>query len=340
PSVVDAGEARRYIQIIGSAPPGLSGSRPDEERSAMSTSAAVHLATQSGWYRFEPRGQGWEPVERALTYWNMTCLAVDPVDPRHVYLGTEHSGIFESRDGGATWRRPDPNVPRLSTFAMLALPGQVLVGTVPAELYARDDAGWHEREEVRRGVGGAVFPPSPELGSRTRYLAVDPKVPSRLYAAIEVGGLLISDDGGLTWRAADDSLGDPDVHQILACTHDPELLVAACGESIYRSEDRGATWQDVTPPGGRTYGMAAAEDGEGVVYVGLARGRPNTWLGPERADGAIVRSARGGSGWETVVEGLRGGVMDLCAAPDGRGVLAATSEGDLLAVDDAGCRTL
>ncbi len=306
----------------------------------MSTSAALHLATQSGWYRFEPAGDGWAPAARALTYWTMTCLAVDPVDPRRVYLGTEHSGIFESTDGGATWRRPEPNVPRLTTFAMLAAPGQLLVGTVPAELYARNEDGWQEREEMRRSVGGAVFPPSPALGSRTRYLAADPAVPERLYAAIEVGGLLVSDDGGQTWRAGDAGLGDPDVHQVLPCVHDPDLVVAACGESVYRSLDRGASWQEATPPGGRTYGMAVAEDGQGTLYVGVARGRPNTWLGPARADAAILRSADGGASWEPIVEGLRGGVMDLCPAPGGHGVLAATSEGDLLAVDAAGCRTL
>jgi photosystem II stability/assembly factor-like uncharacterized protein len=306
----------------------------------MSTPGALHVATQSGWYRFEPRGDEWVAVERALTYWGATCLAVDPVDRRIVYVGTEHSGVFASIDGGATWRRADPNVPRLSTFAMLALPGQLLVGTVPAELYAREADGWRERDDVRRGVGAALFPPNPDLGSRTRYLAVDPSVPERVYCAIEVGGLLGSDDGGRTWHTTDEGLGDPDVHQVWPCLAEPELVLAACGESIYRSKDRGAHWEETTPPGGRTYGMAVAEDGAGALYVGLARNRPNTWLGPARADGAILRSRDGGTRWEPVVEGLRGGVMDLCTAPDGRGILAATSEGDVLAIGESGIRTV
>jgi photosystem II stability/assembly factor-like uncharacterized protein len=118
-----------------------------------------------------------------------------------------------------------------------------------------------------------------------------------------------------------------------------ELVVAACGESIYRSTDRGDRWQDATPPGDRTYGMAAAESVDGAIYVGLARGRPNTWLGEARADGAILRSGDGGARWEPVAEQLRGGVMDLCAAPDG-GVIAATSEGDLLLLNGSACRTI
>lgn len=60
---------------------------------------AMHLATRSGWYRFERKGKDWLPAGRALTYWSVTCLTVDPEDPWSVYAGTEHSGIFVSRDG-------------------------------------------------------------------------------------------------------------------------------------------------------------------------------------------------------------------------------------------------
>lgn len=73
-----------------------------------------------------------------------------------------------------------------------------------------------------------------------------------------------------------------------------------------------------------------------MIYLGIACGRPNTWLRHERADAAIFRSR--GRGWEPVVDGLRGGVMDLCAAPDGSAILAATSEGELLSIDRTGYR--
>src|SRR5919109_976068 len=108
---------------------------------------ALHLATHSGWYRFEWRSENWTQTHRALTYWNMTCLQVDPEDPSHIYLGTEHSGLFISNNGGADWKRADPNVPRFTTTSMLALPGKILVGTVPAALYcAGTGAGWQELE--------------------------------------------------------------------------------------------------------------------------------------------------------------------------------------------------
>ena len=96
---------------------------------------ALHLATHSGWYRYERRGENWEQTDRALTFWQMSCIQVDPDNPKQVYAGTEHSGMFVSKDGGKDWQRAEPNVPILEMSAMLALSGKVLVGTRPAALY-------------------------------------------------------------------------------------------------------------------------------------------------------------------------------------------------------------
>ena len=86
---------------------------------------ALHVATYSGWYRFEQRNEQWTQVEKALTFWKLTGLQVDPLDPRHVYAATEHSGLFVSANGGAEWKRAKPNVPRLTTVSLLALPGAI-----------------------------------------------------------------------------------------------------------------------------------------------------------------------------------------------------------------------
>ncbi len=300
----------------------------------------LHLATQSGWYRFERRGEEWQQAQRALTYWSLTCLAVDPEEPQLVYAGSEHSGLFLTRDGGAHWIRSNPNVPKLMLFSALALPGTVMVGTIPSAVYkSKNGGGWEEMEGVRIGSKGATFPPSPELQSRTRYLAVDPAAPARLYAAIEVGGLLLSDDGGKSWIAANEGLTDPDVHEVLPCERKPGMVFAACGDKVFRSFDRAAHWEEITPPS-HDYGMSLAEDGNGVVYLGSARGRPNTWLRESGADAAILRSRDAGSHWEPVVAGLRGGVMSMCSNPNGRGILAGTSDGELISVDDSSSRVI
>ena len=66
---------------------------------------ALHLATYSGWYRFKQHDQQWIQTDRALTFWKMTSLQVDPDDARQIYLATEHSGLFVTGNGGSgsTW---------------------------------------------------------------------------------------------------------------------------------------------------------------------------------------------------------------------------------------------
>ena len=102
---------------------------------------ALHVATYSGWYRFAQQDRQWVQTYRALTFWKMTSLQIDPEDPAHVYLATEHSGLFVSDNGGADWQRAKPNVPRLTTTSLLALPGAILAGTVPAALYRASNGG-------------------------------------------------------------------------------------------------------------------------------------------------------------------------------------------------------
>ena len=302
---------------------------------------ALHLATYSGWYRFEQREQQWVQTDKALTFWKMSSLQVDPESPRHIYVATEHSGLFITNSGGTDWQRTKPNVPRLTTTSLLALPGIIFTGTVPAALYcASNGSGWQELEGVRRGATGGSFPPSPELGARTRFLAADNETPRRLYAAIEVGGLLVSDDNGQHWSAATDGLDDPDVHQILPAVKTKGLVVAACGEGAYRSTDRGEHWENITPPGMRTFGSSVTEDNSGTVYLAMALGRPNTWLRKDRADAALFSSHDGGAHWEIAVERLPGGVMAMCPASDKRGVFASTSEGDVIHVGPSGSRTI
>lgn len=297
---------------------------------------ALHLATHSGWYRLERRGEDWVQADRALTFWQMSCIQVDPDDPKRVYIGTEHSGMFVTDDCGLDWTRANPNVPCLTMSSMLALPGKLLVGTMPAALYSTcEGGGWQELKGVRQGAVGGSFPPNPDFPARTRVLSRENNNGGRLFAGIEVAGILVSDDEGGSWQAANEGLTDPDIHQILPSKKTRGLVIAACGEGVSRSTEHGSHWQKVTPGGGRTYGNALAEDDSGTIYLGITQDRPRTWTRAGRAKTAIFKSTNGAA-WELLTDKISGGVMDLCAAPGGSGVLVATADGEVIAVKPSG----
>jgi photosystem II stability/assembly factor-like uncharacterized protein len=298
--------------------------------------SVLHLATHSGWYRFDRQGEEWVQTDRALTFWQMSCIQVDPDDARRVYIGTEHSGMFVTDNGGKEWLRANPNVPCLAMSSMIALPDQLLVGTMPAALYSKPtDATWQELKGVRQGAVGGVFPPNPDFPARTRVLAKEQNGGGRLFAGIEVAGILVSDDDGQNWKSVNDGLTDPDIHQILPSRKVSGLVVTACGEGVSRSTNHGDRWEKVTPAGGRTYGNALAEDDEGNIYLGITQDRPRTWTRAGRAHTAIFKS-KDGADWRLLTEKMSGGVMDLCPAPDGKGVLAATADGEVVSVRSSG----
>jgi hypothetical protein len=96
--------------------------------SATKGKKALHVATFSGWYRFEQDGEEFKQTKRDLSYWTLTCMSVDPANPEKIYAGSEHSGLFYTENGGARWQRAEPNTPKMMLFSALAHNGGVMVG--------------------------------------------------------------------------------------------------------------------------------------------------------------------------------------------------------------------
>jgi photosystem II stability/assembly factor-like uncharacterized protein len=77
----------------------------------------------------------------------------------------------------------------------------------------------------------------------------------RIYAAVEIGGVLRSDDLGATWRLVAGSTGDPDfnalvprtflhpdVHEVAVLSASEDVVFAATMCGLYRSHDGGKKW--------------------------------------------------------------------------------------------------
>jgi hypothetical protein len=74
--------------------------------------------------------------------------------------------------------------------------------------------------------------------------------------------------------------------------------------------------------------------------LGITQDRPRTWTRAGRAHTAIFKSSDGAN-WQLLTEKMSGGVMDICGAADGDGVLISTADGEVVSVDPSGkTRTL
>lgn len=105
-------------------------------------------------------------------------------------------------------------------------------------------------------------------------IVVNPRNSDHVYIAISSAGIFESQDGGQTWQPKNKGLKatylpNPDVeighdpHLLLMCKDHPNVLWQQNHSGIFRTEDGGAHWDDITGKGGvPDYGFALAVDSE------------------------------------------------------------------------------
>jgi len=212
------------------------------------------LATEQGAIVCEREGERWHQAARGLTDQHVTSV----IAREGVILAGTENGVFRSEDDGQTWEEASNGLTNRHVRWMAFHPDisdLEFAGTEPANIFVSHDGGtsWRACEEVAqlRDKYKWSLPYSPEAGC-VRGFAFHG---SRIYAAVEVGGLLRSDDSGETWQLAEGSDGNPsfegppepfiypDVHSIEVHPSSPNLVYAPTGGGFYRSNDGGKTWK-------------------------------------------------------------------------------------------------
>jgi len=292
------------------------------------------LATENGVVTAEHTGNDWREIARSLVDKQVTSL----IARERVVLAGTTAGIFRSGDHGQTWQSSSsltyPHVRWLAYHPDIS--DREFAGTEPASIFVSHDGAqtWRECPEVAlaRDKHRWSLPYSPQAGC-VRGFAFHG---SRAYAAVEVGGVLRSDDGGESWRLAEGSDGNPDlngppkpfiypdVHSIAVHPSSPDLVCAPTGGGFYRSTDGGKTWHSLYV----CYCRAVWHDPSDAAHL---------ILGPADgvdANGRIEESRDGGQTWQLASKGLsvpwRRHMVERFFQADDE-LLAVLSNGELLA---------
>jgi photosystem II stability/assembly factor-like uncharacterized protein len=294
--------------------------------------SVVALAEHDGVWHAEP------VVRRA----GLACVAIDLRAPERLLAGGRGAGLWQSDDGGATWRATGPEETDVFSVAISPVDGTLYAGYEPSMLFRSDDGGatWSELAALRRIPSAPTwsFPPRPWT-SHVRWISPSPHDGALLLVGIELGGLMRSDDGGASW--SDHAAGaQRDVHALAWHPRAAGRAYEAGGGGAAWSADGGVSWQAADEGRDRhyTWALAVDPDDPDCWYVSASTG-PFAAHGRRHAEARVYRW-RGDGPWRPLDGGLPPVLesMPYALAFVGARLFAGLADGRLYASDDGGDR--
>lgn len=298
---------------------------PIHDMSVEPATGAIYAAAGSPWYgpavwRSDDLGASWSHSSAGLTYgdggpaiptvWNVTAAH------GAVFAGVEPAGLFRSDDGGATWA------------------------------HVAGLTGHPSRPAWEPGNGGLIL----------HTIVPHASDPRRLWVGISAVGTFETRDGGATWEPRNrgvraDFLPDPHpeigqcVHKLVAAAGEPETLYQQNHCGVYRSDDGGTAWTEITAglPSQFGFPMVAHPRDPATAWVIPLNGDDRGRFMPNAA-AAAWRTRDRGATWERQAAGLPQehaylGVLREAMAVDRLdpvGVFFGTSNGELWTSADEG----
>ena len=301
---------------------------------------------QSGLYRMAVGDNRWKLLKHGLPEAPaIRAIAIHPRQPEVVYVGTQE-GPYRSTDHGAHWEKVNVPDHRLPVWSLLFHPRDANVmyaGYENCEIY-RSDTGGESWEQLPVQVHFPEITMAPGANPAKRILGMAGSLsdPDVLYAAIEVGGMICTHDGGEHWENLshgqylnDDTV---DMHGVLLSRQRPETVFAVSRAGLFRSDDRGDHWH---------YVRLGPLNEKGQTYCRSIRdvpGDPKTvWIAAganfQSDVGALFRSTDSGLSWKRVDMGRQPQSTMFSIAFDEHQpqcAYAATTGGEVFGSQDSG----
>jgi photosystem II stability/assembly factor-like uncharacterized protein len=251
---------------------------------------------------------------------SVQAVTIHPTNRDIVFAGTQ-DGPYRSTDGGTTWARTNfPSGLQVWSIAVHPRDARVVyAGTSPVGVFKSEDGG-----ETWRALPNIKQPDRIKMSfaCRVMRLGIVPGARDAIYAALEVGGVMRSLDGGEQWEDVAEHLvalsdkphlkskiqsdseaeGMLDAHALLVSDAAPGAVFLAVRMGLFRSDDKGKTWQDLEV--GRFSPLTYGRD------IRMSPQDANTFyacLSPaaRSEDGSVYRSTDLGKTWARFDHGVK-----------------------------------
>jgi photosystem II stability/assembly factor-like uncharacterized protein len=298
----------------------------------------VYVGTRKGLFEVARGRGGWDIAAVHFLGDPVSAILSDAGGTLYAALDLGHFGAkLWRREAGGDWRElPAPAFPpkpadagddphswslgRIWALEPGGVPGRLWAGTMPGGLFRSDDGGeswalnerlWHMPERRQwMGVAGGEQP-----GIST--VLVDPRDPADIRVGVSTAGVWASGDGGASWRIINRGMyneympperrEDPitqDIHQLARCRAHPEIMWCQHHNGVFRSEDAGEHWHELSAIRPSKFGFAVAahpRDPQTAWFVPAVKDERRIAVDAQLV---VARTRDGGGSFEVLRRGL------------------------------------
>jgi photosystem II stability/assembly factor-like uncharacterized protein len=216
---------------------------------------------------------GW--TSRGLNVTTNYGIQFDPFDSPHIYMDNTDMGLFQSTNGGLSWRSTSEGV--------------------PADW--RNTTYWLAFDPAQRGLIWGAFSGAHDLPRPKMWRNRSPKS--------FTGGVAVSTDGGNHWQPSNAGIPSDSITHILLDPASPvgsrTLYACAFGRGVYKSTDNGHSWTQKNNgiEGEEPFAWRITPSQDGALYLVVSRrseGRDYSQSGA----GALYRSTDKAEHWQRI----------------------------------------
>ena len=216
------------------------------------------------------------PIESGAALKNIWQFCLGRADePDTLYCGVEPAALFESRDAGESW-------------------------SLVRALYD------HPHRPRWMPSNGGLF---------LHTIVPDPENKARMYVGVSAGGVYRTEDGGNTWQARNNGIRVvfmpekyPEfgqcVHKIVLHESRPERLFLQNHWGLYRSDNRGDSWQDIARGVPSDFGFAMLMHPHDADCVYIVPVESDEFRCTPEGRLRVYRTRNAGGSWESLERGL------------------------------------